>query len=87
MERGAEMFLDGLLKQMEPALKDMEGLGPQLRDFAQGMGPALAELIDTVEDWTAYEAPEILPNGDIILRRKQPAPAPMSPIEEGQIDL
>jgi len=87
MERGAEMFLDGLLKQMEPALKEMENLAPQFKEFAQGMGPALVQLLETVEDWTAYEAPEVLPNGDIILRRKQPKPTPLPPVEDGQIDL
>ena len=31
-----------------------------------------------------YGAPEVLPNGDIILRRKKPLPVPLP---EGQIDL
>ena len=38
------------------------------------MGPALAEIADKVEDWSRYEAPEILPNGDIIIRRKPDLP-------------
>ena len=37
------------------------------------------------------EAPEILPNGDIIIRRKLDAPAPDAPepraVPEGQIEL
>ncbi|MEM6305545.1 MAG: hypothetical protein AAF744_12570 [Pseudomonadota bacterium] len=81
MERGAQLFMEGILKEMEPALEEFEGLaddiGPALRGFAQEMGPALRSLLEEVEDWSAYEAPEILPNGDIIIRRK-----PDRPLEE-----
>ena len=36
------------------------------------MGPALIELMAKIDDITAYYPPEILPNGDIIMRRKTP---------------
>jgi hypothetical protein len=76
MERGAQMFMEGILQQMEPTLKDLEGLGeevgPALRGFAEQMGPALSDILGQVEDWSAYHPPEILPNGDIILRKKTP---------------
>ncbi len=72
MERGAQMFMEGMLKEMEPALEGLEELGPMLRGFAQEMGPALTDLLEQVEDWSVYHPPEILPNGDIILRRKTP---------------
>ncbi|MEP5730758.1 MAG: hypothetical protein ABJL67_15465 [Sulfitobacter sp.] len=95
MERGAHMFLEGILKEMEPAIDEFEGLAdemaPAMRNFATQMGPMLTELLDEIEDWTAYEAPEVLPNGDIIIRRKsapptRPSPdAPVSPAP--QIDL
>lgn len=85
MERGLELFLEGLLREMEPALDGLEEIGPQFRSFVQEMGPALAEILDQVQDWSAYHAPEILPNGDIIIRRKTPA-GPDTP-EEGQIDI
>ncbi len=49
-----------------------ERLGPQLRGFAQDMGPALADILKDVEDLSVYAAPEKLPNGDIIIRRKEP---------------
>ncbi len=75
MERGAELFMEGLRQEMEPTLDEFLGLadqfGPAMQSFLQEMGPALAELAAQVEDWSAYEAPEILPNGDIILRKKQ----------------
>ena len=80
MERGAQLFLEGILKEMEPALEEFEGLaeemGPTLKMFANQMGPKLAEIMDQVEDWTAYQTPEMLPNGDIIIRRKPDHPLP-----------
>ncbi len=77
MEEGAKLFFRGIIEEMEPAMDDLRGLAedmqPALRQFVQEMGPALAEMVDKVDDWTSYHPPEILPNGDIILRRKTPA--------------
>lgn len=74
MERGARDFFDGMMREMAPALEDLSELGdqvgPSLRSFAQEMGPALADILEQVEDWSKYETPEMLPNGDIIIRRK-----------------
>jgi hypothetical protein len=62
---------------MSPALRDLQGLveefGPPMQSFLREMGPALAEILEEVEDWSRYEMPEILPNGDIIIRRKPDA--------------
>ncbi|WP_170598565.1 hypothetical protein [Ruegeria arenilitoris] len=78
MEQGAELFFEGLRKEMEPALEDLLGLaeqfGPAMQSFIEEMGPAIAEIGGKVKDWSAYEAPEMLPNGDIIIRRKPDAP-------------
>lgn len=75
MQRGAELFWEGLRQEMAPSLEEFQGLmatiGPSMQGFLTEMGPALAEIADQVEDWSRYEAPEILPNGDIIMRRKQ----------------
>ncbi len=83
MEQGAEMFFEGLRREMEPALDELLGLadqfGPAMRSFMQEMGPALAELAAEVKDWSVYELPEILPNGDIIIRKKQTEDAPDKP--------
>lgn len=90
MERGMQLFIEGLLQEMEPALDDLQGLaedfGPALNNFASEMGPALRELLQKVEDWSAYEPPEILPNGDIIIRRKKDRPIEPEP-ENEQIEL
>ncbi len=89
MERGAQLFLDGLLREVEPGLRDLEGalreMEPALRGFIDQMGPALTELLGQVDDLANYNAPEMLPNGDIILRRKQPLP-PKAP-DPGGIEL
>jgi sulfite reductase alpha subunit-like flavoprotein len=74
MERGAELFLEGLAQEMAPALNDLrsmaEQFGPSMQSFFEEMGPAFAEVLSEVKDWSRYEPPEILPNGDIIIRRK-----------------
>jgi len=61
---GAKLFLKGLSGEMQPALKDL----------AQNVEPALRELLGMIDDFGAYEMPERLPNGDIIIRRKTPLP-------------
>lgn len=75
MERGADMFLRGLRDEIDPTVQDLkrlaERMGPALQSFVNEMGPAMAELSDKVEDWTLYEAPEMLPNGDILIRRRE----------------
>lgn len=63
MDRGVRQFLEGLLLEMEPALDDV-------RAFLEQMGPAMEEILKEVQDWSAYEPPEFLDNGDIIIRRK-----------------
>lgn len=85
MERGAQLFMEGILREMEPAIEELEGLteqfGPAIRDFAQQMGPALGEMMERIDDWSLYDAPEIMPNGDIIIRRKTDAPPLAGEIE------
>ncbi len=89
MQQGADLFLRGLSEQMEPALEDLktltEEMGPQMMAFLSHMGPVLGDLMDEVEDWSRYEAPEILPNGDIIIRRKPDLPT--EEIKDGTVDL
>lgn len=78
MEEGAKLLLRGLMTEMEPALKDLEDfaqeVGPAMKLLADEMGPALAELMNQIDDIRNYDAPEILPNGDIIIRRRVDAP-------------
>ncbi|WP_208352261.1 hypothetical protein [Pseudaestuariivita rosea] len=85
MERGMQMFMEGLMQEMEPAMDEMRNFAgeiePALRGFVQEMGPALQQLSDLIDDFSNYEAPVILPNGDIIIRRKPDAPLP--DVEDG----
>jgi hypothetical protein len=74
---GARLLFRGLMAEMEPALQEM---GEQLR----AMEPVLRSLAEMIGDIRNYEAPEKLPNGDIILRRKT-NPAIAAP--EGDIEL
>ena len=86
MERGAQQFLEGLMQEMEPAFQGM-------RQFMEEMGPAMTELLGEIKDWSVYEPPEVVENGDIIIRRKPDAPempetAPATPPETPpQIEL
>lgn len=78
LEQGAKLLMRGLITEMEPAMTDLrnqfEDMAPVIGEFAQEMGPALSELLDRVDDFRYYDAPEFLPNGDIIVRRKPTAP-------------
>jgi hypothetical protein len=72
MERGAEMLLRDMMTEMEPALDEMAGALAQAE-------PMLRDLMAMMENVANYEAPIILPNGDILIRRKMdlvPAPSP-----------
>jgi hypothetical protein len=72
MERGAEMLLRDMMTEMEPALDEMAGALAQAE-------PMLRDLMAMMENVANYEAPIILPNGDILIRRKMdivPTPSP-----------
>ena len=85
MEEGARLFLRGLLSEMEPALDDMARALTELE-------PMMRDLVARIDDITAYQMPEILENGDILIRRKpdappwQPRPAPQAD-PPAEIDL
>jgi len=92
MEQGIELFLEGLREEMSPAMENMQELlsefGPALLSFMEEMGPAFGEVLEQVKDWAAYQPPEILPNGDIIMRKKaDPEPTPDDPPPVGSTDI
>lgn len=90
MKRGMQMFLEGFMDEIGPALDGLQDLArdaePSLRSFAKEMGPALRELMGEVKDWSVYEAPEMLDNGDIILRRKDTREADDPPFDTAPLD-
>ncbi|MDP3961850.1 MAG: AAA+ family ATPase [Pseudorhodobacter sp.] len=65
LEEGARLLLRGLMAEMEPAIGDM---GKALAE----MEPALRQLLALIGDIRNYHAPVMLPNGDILIRRKTP---------------
>lgn len=73
VQRGLELLFQELLKEVGPTIEELESLGEDLR-------PKILELLDLIDDIQNYDTPEKLPNGDIIIRRKDP-------LEEGEIEL
>lgn len=63
-----------------------EGTRLLLRGLLEEMEPALRDLQGALRDLDAYHAPEVLPNGDIIIRRKQPIDV-LPETESDPIDL
>jgi len=66
MREGAGLLFDGLMAEIGPRLDDM---GAALADLE----PALRDLAAMAGDFRNYHAPEMLENGDILIRRKTPA--------------
>ena len=67
------------LSQDDTPQEGIDLMGEALRLFMQGlmeeMEPALEEMEGFLNNLDAYHPPEVLPNGDIIIRRKRPDPA------------
>ena len=57
------------------------------RRFAEEAAPMAERLQGLMQDLDAYEAPEIMPNGDIIIRRKPDADPVETPEDEEGIAL
>ena len=89
MERGAELFFEGLRQEMEPAIEVFgemtRDMGPAMREFMMQVGPQLRALLENVENLSNYEPPVMLPNGDILLKRKVPEQVPEN--DDGVVDL
>ena len=58
-----------------------------LRDLFSEVEPQLRELRDAIDNLNEYEPPEMLPNGDIIIRRKTPLDPEPEPEPEPEEDL
>ena len=92
MQRGFEMFFEGLSNEVEPLKDDLnqlsDSLEPSLQALIEEFGPALRDLADKIDDATPYEEPKVLPNGDIIIRRKDDAaPNTDAPSVDGEIEI
>lgn len=80
MERGAQMLLDHMMTKVEPSLKD-------ITDALKQAQPKFMEIMAMIDDLANYHAPERLPNGDIILRRKTPAEQKLEALQGPQTEL
>jgi hypothetical protein len=85
MEQGARMLLDGMIADMAPALDDFTGMaeqiGPVFKDMSAEMAVAFSALMTQLDSLTYYELPEVLANGDIIIRRSPDAPPWQPPVK------
>ncbi len=74
-----------------PSEEELRALGEAAREmarrFAERLDPMLEKLRALAGDLTAYEAPELLPNGDIIIRRKPTPQEAPTPDPEGGVSL
>ncbi|SPF75684.1 hypothetical protein ALP8811_00677 [Aliiroseovarius pelagivivens] len=69
LNRGFQLLLEGLANEIEP--------------MAQEWSEGWADLVEKFGDMQVYHPPEVLPNGDIIIRRR----TPLDPSEPGETDI
>ena len=62
-----------------------EALKLFMRGLIEEMEPAVTGIEGLLDDLSGYHAPEVLPNGDIIIRRKRPAEPDVT--EDGEVEL
>jgi len=77
MGKGAQLLLRGIMSEMEPRMSELGTALSQLQ-------PILRDLAGMIGDIRNYHRPEMLPNGDIILRRRTPLDPPAP---DAEIDL
>jgi hypothetical protein len=97
MEEGMKLVMRGMMEEMQPALDEMERALDEAKPALQGLGseigPKIRQLIALIDDIENYDAPVMLPNGDIMIRRNAPLvprfdpKALPQPGPNGEIDL
>lgn len=76
MQRGADLLFRQFLDEIGPKLDEMQD---GLAEALAALEPLLRDLGALIDDLSRYEAPVILPNGDILIRRRPDAPPPSPP--------
>ncbi len=88
MEEGMKLLFRGFMTEAQPALDEMaqalQEMQPALDALGEEIGPKITELFALVDDFTNYEMPVILPNGDILIRRTTPLDPKAAPQTEPQ---
>jgi len=78
MGQGADLIMRGIVDEMGPAIDQFGALaaeiGPAMDALTTDMGLALTELYRQIDNIRYYQTPEILANGDILIRRRPDAP-------------
>jgi hypothetical protein len=91
MEEGMKLVMRGMMTEMQPALDEMGKALDEMEPHLKELGPKLQQLIALIDNIKNYDAPVMLPNGDILIRRNAPLmPKPDSlpqPGPNGEIDL
>ena len=91
MEEGMKLVMRGMMTEMQPALDEMGRALDEMEPHLKELGPKLHQLIALIDDIRNYDAPVMLPNGDILIRRTAPlVPKPDAlpqPGPNGEIDL
>lgn len=72
----ADTTIPDALKELERHADEL--LGPEARDAVESLLPMIETLMErlpiVIDNLPDYEMPEIMPNGDIIIRRKRKLP-------------
>jgi len=72
----AETTIPDALKELERQADDL--LGPEARRAVESLLPMIETLMErlpiVIDNLPDYQMPEIMPNGDIIIRRKRKLP-------------
>ncbi|MES2915205.1 MAG: AAA+ family ATPase [Pseudomonadota bacterium] len=83
IEEGMKLVMRGMMEEMQPTLNEMgkalEEAGPALKGLGEEIGPKIRQLIALIDDIENYDAPVMLPNGDILIRRNAPLVPKMGP--------
>ena len=91
MEEGMKLVMRGMMSEMQPALDEMGKALDEMEPHLKELGPKLQQLIALIDDIKNYDAPVMLPNGDILIRRNAPMlrkpDALPQPGPNGEIDL
>lgn len=84
-ERLPRLFQD-LERDLGPLFRDLErDVAPLLEGLGRRMEPWLRDLAEMLGDLDRWEAPEILPNGDILIRRRPAQPPDQSPESDAPV--
>jgi len=91
MEEGMKLVMRGMMTEMQPALDEMGKALDEMEPHLKELGPKLQQLIALIDDIKNYDAPVMLDNGDILIRRNAPlVPKPDAlpqPGPNGEIEL